>query len=508
MKNIFSKKLVAVVCGLATMMLTNNCTNLTDNLSTDPVNITNGKSVPVPQLISGVETSLIGVYEGDVTRIGSMWASYFDGEDRQYAGLNNYVTSGQDYDNEWVTIYTAIFNNTKIIKSRSRAANNFTTVGMTQVMEAMCIGTAADLWGDVPYSEISRYPVVTTPKFDTQASVYAAAQVLLDSAIANLSLTGSINATADFFYGGSAAKWKAAAHTVKARLYLHTRNYASAITEAQQGISTAANNMMAPHGDAYNQNFNLYYSFLTYDRSGYMAADAAYAPTLLDPSSSNYRGNAKTNENGRFNYIYAPYAYWGGLNTGATYDPNVLVDFDWGTPSDYNGFFGATTSFPILTFEENTLILAEAYMKQAVPNPTNALAALNSLRQYYATGAQFGTSTAYFNGDPDLGGAQYDDYLLADFLPLGIENASGAVTQNVALLREILEERYITLLGQLEGYTDMRRTNNFLKIPIVAGKTDFPRRYLYSQIEVNTNPNVPKSGVGLYDPVPAFATAY
>jgi len=386
------------------------------------------------------------------------------------------------------------------------------------VMEAMAIGTAADLWGDVPYTEIAKYPRIATPKFDSQASVYAAAQVLLDSAIANITLGGNV-ADEDFFYGGSDVLWKAAAHTVKARLYLHTRDYANAITQAAQGIASAGDNMMAPHGDAYGQTFNLYYSFLTYDRPGYMAANSAYAPTLLDINSPSYRGNSKTIENGRLNYYYAPINTFGGLNTGATYDPNVLVDFDWGNPSAWNGFFGATTSFPILTFQENQLILAEAYMKQATPDPTNALGALNSLRQYYAAGGPF-AKTVYYTGTPnwrisssltisgaDVSGVLYDDYALADFAPGGIDN-NGTDDQNTALLREILEERYVTLIGQIEGFNDERRTHNFLGIPTAPGKPNYPERCLYSQIEVNTNPNVPSTGVGLFDKVPSFKTPY
>ncbi len=510
MKNIFKFRIVTAVCAIAMIGLTNNCTNLTDNLSTDPVNITNGSQVPTANYISGVEVSLMGVYEGDIARLSGLWAQYFDGEDRQYTGLYSFVTSGQDYDQQWVTIYTAIFNNTKIIKSQARALNNNSVVGLAQVIEGMCIGTAADMWGDVPYSQISQYPKITTPKFDTQASVYADAQVLLDSAIANLQLSGSINSTADFLYSGSTANWIAAAHTVKARLYLHTRDYANAIIHANQGISSASGNMMAPHGSAYGQTFNLYYSFLTYDRPGYMADNAASCPTFLDVNEPNYRGNAKTNENGRLNYYFAPAAYWGGLNTGAKYDPNVLCNFDWGTPIEYDGFFGGVTSFPILTFQENQLILAEAYMKQAAPDPTNALAALNSLRAYYNTGAQYGTSTGYIS-DPDLGGGFYLPYVLADFAPAGMDN-NGTDTQNQALLREILEERYFTLIGQIEGYTDMRRTGNFLNTQLPPGKTDFPRRYLYSQIETNTNPNcaalIATGTVGLYDPVASFSTPY
>jgi len=217
------------------------------------------------------------------------------------------------------------------------------------------------------------------------------------------------------------------------------------------------------------------------------------------------RNNGKTTETARLNYIYK---LGSGLNfspAAGSYEPNVLCD-DFtepkkATPSTSDGFFAASTAFPIVTFEENMLILAESFMKQASPDPASALAALNTLRAYYATGA-------HVNTDYQSLGLNYAPYVLGDFAPTtGMDN-NGTDDQNTALLREILEERYVTLIGQIEGWTDMRRTGNFLKIPLAAGKSDFPRRGLYSQVEVNTNPNVPSTGVGLYDPVAAFSTAY
>jgi starch-binding outer membrane protein, SusD/RagB family len=501
MKKIFKKSTAVVFIAITMVMLTSNCTNLTNGLSTDPVNVTDPSVIDESKYMTGAQVILIGIFEGDQARQTGMWADYFDGEDRQYAGLQNYVTSGQDFDNEWVNIYTGLFKNTQLLKQNAKPTKNFVAIGIAQVMEAMSIGLAADMWGDVPYSQITQYPVITTPKFDTQASVYAAAQALLDSAITNLGLTGS--APGDFFLGGSAVAWTSVAHTVKARLYLHTRDYTDAITQAGSGISTVSGNVMATHGSAYLQTFNLYYSFLTYDRSGYMSANT-YAPKLLDVTQPNSRNNAKTNETARLNYIYYPGS---GLNFAPapnTYEPNVLCDFDWGNPTNQNGFFGGTTSFPIVTFQENTLILAEALMKQAAPDPTNALAALNTLRAYYATGAHINSGYLPL-------GYNYAPYLPNDFAPGGIDN-NGADSQNQALLREILEERFVTLIGQIEGWNDMRRTGNFLNLPLPAGKTDYPRRGLYSQIEQNTNPNcaalVASGNVGLFNPVNSFSTAY
>jgi len=44
MKNIFNKKLVGA-CAIALMMVVTNCTNLTNGLSTDPVNVTDPVSL-------------------------------------------------------------------------------------------------------------------------------------------------------------------------------------------------------------------------------------------------------------------------------------------------------------------------------------------------------------------------------------------------------------------------------------------------------------------------------
>jgi len=496
MKNIFKKGGVAGFLVIVSLMVTSNCTNLTNGLSTDPVNVTDPSVIDASKYMAGVEVELMGVFEGDQARQLGMWADYFSGEDRQYAGLGNYVTSGQDFDGEWVNIYTGIFANTKLLKQNARPAKNFVSIGVAEVIEGMCIGLAADIWGDVPYSQITQYPVIANPTVDTQASVYSAAQTLLDSAIIHLGQSG--NAPGDFLLGGSATAWTAVAHTIKARLFLHTRDYANAITNSLTGISNVAGNVMAPHGSAYLQTFNLYYSFCTYDRSGYMGANS-FAPKLLDKSQPNNRNNAKTDETARLNYIYYP---GGGLNFGPiAYEPNVLSNFDgWGNPVNKDGFFGGVTPFPIVTFQENQLILAEAYSKSG--NPNDALTSLNSLRTYYATGAHVNSGYLAL-------GFNYAPYIYADFAPGGIENGDN-IAQDQALLREILEERYVTLIGQIEGWNDMRRTGNFLNLPLAAGKPDYPRRGLYSQIEINTNPNIAKAAtsVNLYTSVSSFSTPY
>lgn len=490
MKNILIKSILAL--GACSIVLS-ACTNLTEGFSTDPVNITDPSSITTDKFLSGTQVSLIGIYEGDMNRLTGMWTGHFSGEDRQYIGLGNYTVSGRDFNVEWAGIYSSVLKNVQIIKSRSHTENNPRMLATAQVMEAMAFGLATDLWGDVPFSEAIKYPMVTEPTFDSQTSVYNNIQVLLDSAINNFGISipaGQELGDADIFFKGDPDAWIAVANTLKARFYLHMKDYSNATLYAEQGIADVSGNMMAPHGDVYLQTFNLYYSFLVYDRPGYMAGNG-FASMLLDPSQPNNRNNAKTDESARLNYYYLP--------DDGFYDINYLVDFDFGTPPEYNGFFGASTPFPMVTWEETTLILAEARVK--MNDFPGALDALNALRAYLDGGGYW---TSGYNDDYTH---VYLAYNASDFSPGGIENADN-VAANDALLREIIEERYVTLTGQLEVFNDVRRTNNLLGIPVKTGNPSIPLRLLYPQSELNTNTNVPSAGVSLFEPTSVNKTPY
>jgi starch-binding outer membrane protein, SusD/RagB family len=504
MKNIFRfTLLILMVLGL------DSCKNLVEDASTDPVNITDPSVVATTKFLSGAQVGLITSYEADVNRLTGMWTGHFSGEDRQYIPLNNYVVAARDFNVEWANIYGTLAQ-LNIILERAETENNPRMRGMAQIMQAMLYGLAADLWGDVPLTEALQFPDITQPKYDNQQEVYATVQSLLSQGIESLKapVPARINpGSADVFFGSDPAQWTKVAYTLKARYYLHTKEYARAIefSDPTLAIDAPENNMLAPHGSSYQQNFNLYYSFTTYDRPGYMAADA-FAPRLMDPEELASRNNAKTNEEARLWYYYLK----GGFgNFGPiAYEPNVLVDFDWGNPASANGFFGATTSFPLVTYEENLLIRAEAFAK--LSNFTEALATLNTLRAYFNTGGHL--PAGYLNGDfaeyweVDQPANLYEPYVAADFDAGGIANPATATALD-ALLREIIEERYVTLTGQLEVFNDVRRTKNLLGVPVASGAASFPQRLLYPQSELNANAaNVPQAD--LYTPTPVNTTPY
>src|SRR5436190_3595723 len=124
-------------------------------------------------------------------------------------------------DASWSFDFTSIYSGGGLIDVRkvetdARAANDRIWLGIAQVYEAFVVGTAADLWGDIPYREA--VGSVATPTLDPQMQVYGDVQSVLDSAIINLgSGIGAGPSGADLVYGGNTAKWIAAAHTLKAR---------------------------------------------------------------------------------------------------------------------------------------------------------------------------------------------------------------------------------------------------------------------------------------------------
>src|SRR3989442_8560273 len=139
------------------------------------------------------------------------------------------------------------------------------------------IGTAADLWGDVPSSEAVDQVNHPTPKYDNQLAIYAALQTVLDDAIK--ALKGSTGAGpafngVDLVYGGDKALWQELAHTLKARYYLHVAEgdntaYAKALTEAQLGISKPANDYRTYQSSLTPEN-NFWYQFQIIQRDSYL----------------------------------------------------------------------------------------------------------------------------------------------------------------------------------------------------------------------------------------------
>lgn len=394
------------------------------------------------------------VYAGELSRIANIWSGVFTGEDRQYVALNEYTTSSGDFDNGWTNIYSLIVTQARLTAADAVKKKDPYTQGKMQFMEGMMVGTTTSMWGNIPYSQSCDLVKFPNPKFDAQADVYAAVQNKLDSAITNLSKAGGTLGNRDIFFQGANDKWVAAAYTLKARFFLHTKNYQAAITNAQKGIKAGGDMNFKFPGTTPGLDWNPYYDFLAFSRSGYMGISDSYAVELLTS-----RGG-KTDETGRLTYFFTD---------GSSLNINQ------------GGAYAKDATFPYVTFSENQLILAEAQLRTG--SASGALSALNSARANNVAAYQ-----AY-------GSVKYSAYTTQDF------------SNNEALLKEIMTEKYLSLAGQMEVFCDVRRAKKLsgsgmvLDIPVRRGDK-LPQRFLIPQTEIVTNKSVPAKLPDLFEETP------
>jgi hypothetical protein len=452
MKNFFR----LILAGSMLMLI--SCEIPTD-LNDNPNGIT--LSDPAPNLfLNGAQLANVMVQNSHLNRISGMFSGQLIGYASLYSNIYGYSLSTVESNDEWNGCYTGVLTNVRLI--RETVPDDKLLVGISKVLEAHAVGTLAILMGDVPYSEaISE---VDDPKFDSQVSVLAAMTSLLDGAISDLGSASSRPENYDIYYNGDKDKWIDAAYTLKARYALIQSDYAGALTAATSGISASAGDMnFIPRGDAAvtEGDKNLFNAILSGSRTGDLGNNGSYLLELLnDTLTATYRGNAKTNETARHNYYKID-------ETSGEGNLGVIEQFE---------------PMPMVTYFENQLIKAEA----AARTGGDGLGYLNEYRAWLSSG---GRLNATFNDSTILYGA-YDN---ADFASGGMENLDG-VSAGDALLREIIEERYVSGFGTYMPFNDHRRLRGDGETNLIppfslntTAATAHVERIPYAQDELTSN---------------------
>jgi len=405
-------------------------------LTTNPnAPVTTGRD----QLFVGVTVVQTVQQTGDLARLFSMWVQSMAGTDRQYVAYANYVITQDNFAGDWSNVYTGGgLIDERAIEKQAISVGDSTYAGIAKVMEALTMGTAADVWGDVPYREAVGAEL--QPHLDPQQQVFADVQAQLDTAIEWLQCQANTCAgpgSNDLFYNGDPTKWLALAHTLKARYFLHVSTmdqtgYDSALVEAQQGISSPTGDLISYQSSDPNE-WNLWYQFMVVQRSGYIGAGGFLVNLLQTTADPRLTAYYSTNSKGV--YVGAP-------------------------PTGGNGDFSSLSAVrldpafrqPIVKSAENELILAEAELHAG--NQAAAIAAYNQERAG--------------EGRPPFVG--------------------GTIT-----LEDIITEKYIADFQEIEPYNDWKRT--CLPNLVAATSSGIPGRVFYpSSTEGSANHNIPPIG--------------
>jgi len=315
-------------------------------LSNDPNRPTSG----TPQSrFEATQPSLWALLSSDLARVTSVWMQQLEGINFQYTSVNIYVHDETTTGGFQAGLYTGGgLTDLRQVESESVADGDSLMLGQAQVMEAFMIGTGADLFGDLVYSQaLTNTP---NPTLDNQLDVYDAIQTLLDNAITNLGATGPTNFGAggsDLVYNGDAGQWTRLAHTLKARFFLHTAEvrpgaYADALTQAQLGIVSSDDDYKAIWSGSINEQ-NFWYQFFVNQRAGYIVPGPNFV-TLLQTTS----------------------------------DPRLHVYFNADESDLSDERLDPSFPQPLVTAEENLLIWSEAAYRTGATGP--ALTQLNAER--------------------------------------------------------------------------------------------------------------------------------
>jgi len=430
-----------------------------DKLSTDP---NNPATATIQTLLVGIQGGQFAFQEGTVATMVCMWMQQCgatNGRFVEQAGRyvfgagSNIGANGVD----WATIYTGggLIDMDTIAKMAIVAGDSI-FLGIDLVWKAFTLGSATDMWGSIPYTQIRTSP---TPALDSQLVSYDTVQAMLSTAIRKLaSGVATLPTPHDLVLGGDPAKWIAVAHTLKARYFLHTveaaangklggRTVANVFTdvlaEATSGISdaTGASDFRSFHtGIGYPQS-NAWFTFQ--DNSAF-GGDLESGKALVDYM------NARSDPR-RADYFCQNSA--GGYAGDDFNVPQADVSAFDCEPTRFSPAFRV----PFVTYQENQLILAEANLALGNTAP-----------------AQANLQNAY------------------DAVPLTGHTASAILP--AALLDSIMMEKYVVMFQNIEALSDYRRTcipNLAFVTPNVLSLTAVPGELFYPQTERNANANIP-----------------
>lgn len=411
-------------------------------------------SATADQLWVGSQVAVMAQWENYPFMLFFLWAQQISGVNRQWQNYARFQ-AGTDQNTA-----DGAFNQTygpgglvdlRQVDTLTTKSGNLKMRGESEVLEALYIGTAADIFGAIPYSNA----LTAQPTYDAQATVYDEVQTTLNNAINDLNSapsTANAGPVADFFYTNDYTKWVAAANTLKARFFMHTARtgtttYSAAILDSvikytQIGISSSAGDLSTTHTGTPGEQ-NLFFSFL-FSRQG-----------DVEPSAMHINLIKQAGETGLLAVYYLPNS--SDSTFGSAPDASLPGVAAFATQ--------ATTPVPIVTYVENRMLLAEANLINGTSVGGTPLAILNA---YRAT----------------VGGAA-----LA---------SSGAV-----LHQNIIREKYIHIFFNVEVWDDYLRTC-YPNVPTTPNMISpggsvgpyVPARLPIGITEQSANPNVPATVPG------------
>lgn len=446
---LLNKIKIAFVLVLLSGFIFSSC-EIDKSVNVDPNNIAESKVKSVDgvySLLVALQVNVGETYSRDRSRIFSIWTWQMcapPGIARpQPVQWNSYfMNTDGPTDDYWIITYRGvkitndIINYTPQVFTGTNEKRGNAIIGIAKVYKAFLLGEAAATWGSIPIKMEGTNP----PDFVEQNVAYQEVQKLLDEAITHFS-AGTDAVTRDLNFKGDAAKWIAAAHSLKARYFLHIGDYNKALSESKLGIADASGSVKSFFSDAAGEHSS--WGQWVQDEAEPIRPEKYYIDMFkMEPADKRLAAYFTPNADGEY------YGFAAHSNKASLYlTPVDPKEQDVATCVRMKKYSTYAESFPLIRYEENVLIQAECEAR--VGSLSNAVSLVNIIR------ANAG---------------------LPDF----------SSSDKTATVVEVLKQKFLELYLEGQCYHDLRRTG-----ALVDPQAGLNLRFIYGQSETNANPKVP-----------------
>ncbi|MCC7232766.1 MAG: SusD/RagB family nutrient-binding outer membrane lipoprotein [Bacteroidia bacterium] len=437
MKKIFKNITASLLLIMATFSLNSCEKTYFEGVNDDPNSPTD---VPPSVLLPSIQAEIAWAQGGDMARFTSLLIQQVRGASRQFTVYETYNFTEDDFDNLWrLNLYAGplmdLYTLNKICKDKGYI--HYGAVG--NIMMAYGLMITTDCFGNAPYSQAFQGTQNISPAYDSQESLYADMNTLLDEAIAALDApdgSGVEVGSEDFVYGGDYTLWKKFAWSLKARLAIHKTKVPGS-NAAADAITAINNGGFTSNSD--DAQFNFYPGPTT---------DSPWFQYIEQRDDIAYTDSAGT-------LVTLTDQIMPSMN-----DPRRSIYLSGTTLGDFYG--GETAPVFFMTYFEMKFIEAEA--KERTGDDAGAQTALNDAvtAQMTKVGVSAADITTFLAANCVLTGTQQDK------------------------IDQIMTQKYIAMYLQPEAWTDWRRTN----IPALTSNlsgSQIPRRFIYPQSETDNN---------------------
>lgn len=449
------------------------------------VNKTPNNPTAVPPIVILPNTTIAIAFANgnDLNRAASVLVQHTAGVANQVAAYDIFNLDGA-FDNQWnFEVYGGSLNNLQVLIDQYGTTSPAYS-GIAKLEKAYIISLAADLWGDVPYSQAGQGLKFETPRFDKLEDIYQGNTTLGIQSLFDLVKEGMADLDKpslllpstkdDIVYKGDLTKWKRMGNTLLLKFAIQISNRNPVLAKSTIDAVITGNNYInsntidfeVPFGSAVG-NRNPIFDFNNNLRTGDMMLSSrlyALSKSLNDTLRLSKFFTKPANASNTFT----------GFDNGSTAAVPALA-----TRSKYNtyltGTIGGEAPIRLLTFFQVNFILAEAALVLNTAGVANTYYQAGITASMQKVGMTAAEITAYFASNPT------------------VVNLTGTMAQ---MRNQIMTQKYIAWIGNgIEAYNDYRRTGlPVLALPLNAQGDNpnvIPTRLPYTPAELARNPNAP-----------------